>query len=93
MHQDPSENRKERRVNALCLEQTMWDPGGLQRLEQIPDSQTIHDSKIFDTLEAAMTVSDTSAEEGDGHLRTELDSHANMPVVGQHAYILAKSGE
>ena len=38
--------------------------------------------KIFDTLAAAMTVSDASAEEGDGHLRTELDSHANMPVVG-----------
>jgi hypothetical protein len=25
--------------------------------------------------------------------RTELDTHANMPVVGQNAYILAESGK
>ena len=82
MHQDSSENRKEPSVSALWPAQTMWDPGGLQQFEQIPFLQTIYDNKIFDTLVAAMTVSDTSAEEGDGHPRTELDSHANMPVVG-----------
>ena len=26
-------------------------------------------------------------------LHTELDSHANMPVVGKHAYIIAKTGK
>ena len=66
----------------MCPAQTMWDPGGLQWLEQIPYSQTIYDNKIFDTLAAAMTVSNVSAEQGDGQPRTELDSHANMPVVG-----------
>ena len=25
--------------------------------------------------------------------RTELDSHANMPVVGKYAYIIAKTGK
>ena len=25
--------------------------------------------------------------------RTELGSHANMPVIGKNAYILSKSGE
>ena len=25
--------------------------------------------------------------------RTELDSHPNMPVVGKHAYIIAKTGK
>ena len=25
--------------------------------------------------------------------RTELDSHANMPVVGKHAYIIAETGK
>ena len=25
--------------------------------------------------------------------RTELDSHANMPVIGRNAYILSKIGE
>ena len=82
MHQEPSKNRKEWRVSVLWLAQTMWDPGGLQQLEQIPYSQTIYDNKIFDTLAAAMTISDKSAEGGGGHPRTELDSHANMPAVG-----------
>ena len=80
MHQD--QNRKERRVSALQPAQTMWDPGGLQWLERIPYLPTIYDNKISDALAAAMTVSDASAEEGDGHPRTELDSHANMPAVG-----------
>ena len=25
--------------------------------------------------------------------RTELDSHANMPVVGKHAYIIVETGK
>ena len=25
--------------------------------------------------------------------RTELDSHANMPVVGRHSFVLAESGK
>ena len=79
-------------MSALWLAQTMKDPGGLQWLEQIPYSQPIYNNKNFDILVAVMTVSDTSAEEGDGHPRTELDSHANMLVVGQHAYILAELG-
>ena len=82
MHQDPSENRKETRVSALWPAQTMKDPGGLQQLEQIQYSQPIYNNKIFNILAAAMTVCDMSVEEGDGHPRTELDSHANMPVVG-----------
>ena len=77
----------------MWLAQTTWDPGGLQQLEQIPYLQTIYDNKIFDALAVAMTVSDASAEEGDGRLRTELDSHGNMPVVGQHVYILTESGK
>ena len=54
---------------------------------------TCKQSMTTKSLAAPMTVSDTSAEEGDGHRRTELDSHANMPVVGQHAYILAELGK
>ena len=60
----------------MGMAQTTWDPGGLQQLEQIPYSQTIYDNKIFDALAVAMMVSDASAEEGDGHPRTELDGHA-----------------
>ena len=82
MRQDPSENRKERRVSTLWPAQTMKDPGRLQWLEQIPYLQPIYNNKMFDILTAAMTVSDTPVEESDGHPTTELDSHANMPVVG-----------
>ena len=34
-----------------------------------------------------------SGVEGDEVSRTELDTHANMPVVGRHAYILADTGK
>ena len=32
-------------------------------------------------------------EDVDESSRTELDSHANMPVTGRNAYILSKIGE
>ena len=32
-------------------------------------------------------------EEMDESSRTELDSHANMPVIGKNAYILSIIGE
>ena len=32
-------------------------------------------------------------EDMDESSRTELDSHANMPVIGKNAYILSKIGE
>ena len=32
-------------------------------------------------------------EDVDESSRTELDSHANMPVIGKNAYILSKIGE
>ena len=42
---------------------------------------------------SAIIVSSTGEEYGDGDgSRTELDSHANMCVVGKHCYILANSG-
>ena len=72
MHQDPSENRKERRVSALWPAQIMKNPGGPQWLEQIPYLQPIYNTKIINVLAAAMTVSDASAEEGDGHPRTAM---------------------
>ena len=45
----------------------------------------------------AATVTDESRPTIDestlGPSRTELDSHANMPVVGKHARILSRSGQ
>ena len=49
------------------------------------------------SLISTVMASDVNVIEDDGtHVeeisRTELDSHANMPVVGQHAYIISDTG-
>ena len=51
------------------------------------------------TLLSTVAVSDVDVGEDcmeiehDESSRTELDSHANMPVVGRHAYIISNSGK
>ena len=46
-------------------------------------------SKIYSIImESTGTMEDVNKS-----LRTELDSHANMPVIGMNAYILSKIGE
>ena len=37
-------------------------------------------------------VSEDLLETGEEESRTELDSHANMPVVGRGAYVISRSG-
>ena len=77
-----------RGMAALQLGQTeTWDPG---RCTCIPN-------QIFATIAAAVTTDHKDEmsinEENLGGTRTELDSHVNMPVVGQHAYIINFSGQ
>ena len=73
-----------------------WDPG------LSPGGDDSHEVKrvsptFYMLLSAA--VMDTSAMDEDEHdttdtpSRTELDSHANMPVVGRHAYIISDTGK
>ena len=59
-----------------------WDPGGAH--ETIP--------LIATNLYAILSSAD-SRSENDESSRTELDSHANMGVVGRHAYVLAYVGK
>ena len=74
---------------ALQPDQTeIWDPG---RHTCIPN-------RVFATIATAMVIKDHSNEictdnEDVGGTRMELDSHANMPVVGQHSYIINYSGQ
>ena len=58
--------------------------------------------KIHHDIYSLLTVSDINVAEMDavddeldevGGSRTELDSHANMPVVGRHAYIISQTGK
>ena len=49
----------------------------------------IKNYKVYSTiLEGSETMEDVNESS-----RTELDSHANMPVIGRNAYILSKIGE
>ena len=76
-------------VAALQPDQTeTWDPGWC----------TCIPNQIFATIVAAAVITDKNDEmriDGEklGSTRTELDSHANMPVVGHHAYIINYSGQ
>ena len=55
-------------------------------------------NKFTSILIASAIVSATTADEdrmdvdGQTMSRTELDSHANMPVVGKHCYIIQDTG-
>ena len=49
----------------------------------------IKNNKVYSTiLEGSEITQDANKSS-----RTELDSHANMPVIGMNAYILSKIGE
>ena len=71
-------------LTALQLDQTeIWDPGWY----------TCIPNRVFATIATAVVTKDYNNEMGIdsedlGGTRTELDSHANMPVVGRHSYII-----
>ena len=74
---------------------TVWDPGGTTRNTLVK----IHVPITFYTLLSTVSVVDTDEEmqqdedERDDDLsRTKLDSHANMPVVGRHSYVISDTG-
>lgn len=70
-------------ISALQSAPTLkWDPGG---------GPTITDTYLYGII-SSVDVMDTD-EEATVIYRTDLDSHANMPVVGKQALILATSGE
>ena len=70
----------------------MWDPGG-------PNAKRNNLYKIkthYQIYSLLSTVADVDAVDEIGNddkesSRTEFDSHANMPVVGQHASILYRT--
>jgi D-arabinose 5-phosphate isomerase GutQ len=62
-----------------------WNPGGIHKVR----------TKLFKIAVSSYvysligTISDVETDE---ESRTELDSHANMAVVGRHAFIISDSG-
>jgi hypothetical protein len=73
----------------------MWDPG--RESEDPNEREQLFKIKVpyqLYTLIATASAVNTD-DDGTGHeetSRTELDSHANMPVVGRHAYIISDTG-
>ena len=66
-------------------EHRKWDPGG----------GMIRNDRIYNMLASTLTSANTndSMVDASEQSRTELDSHANMPVVRRNAYILAELGK
>ena len=65
-------------ISALRSDTTTWDPGGKRGTGRGQD----------------ITIANVGAKENDAvdmESRTELDSHANMAVIGRHAHILSTS--
>ena len=62
-----------------------WDPGG--------GHLSVYNDRLYSITSMDGMATDSSDDEMETDSRTELDSHANMPVVGRHAYILAESGK
>ena len=59
-----------------------WDPGG---------HTTIINAHLYSVIASAVEHNGVDDDEGPGpESRTDLDTHANMPVVGSGAYILAE---
>ena len=68
----------------------IWDPGG----GPVPAAKPNHHLCVI--INATTVVCDSiESESNDSSAmsRTELDSHANMPVVGRHALVLSRSGQ
>ena len=74
----------------------LWDPGGdpqRTRLINIALSSPLH--ALLSTTNTCDRESDESSDDNEDEesmSRTDLDSHANMAVVGRHAYILSDTG-
>jgi hypothetical protein len=72
----------------------IWDPGGVEDSEngnlykrKVPIQIYI----IISTM-SGLDVEDEMEYMEDENSRTELDSHANMPVIGRNAYIISDTG-
>ena len=77
MH-DQRPEEKVMTISALRSDTTTWDPGGKRGTGRGQD----------------ITIANVGANENDAvdmESRTELDSHANIAVVGWHAHILSTS--
>ena len=75
------------------MENKTWDPGG-SKISQVNSHLRflISTVDISELNNANESDNDATPETQGLESRTDLDSHANMPVVGQNYYIISDSG-
>ena len=54
---------------------------------------SIRNEKIYNLISTTQAESQMKDLDDSVRSRTELDRHANMPVVGRHSFVLAESGK
>ena len=72
---------------SLQREPIQWDPGKEDAPSMVTNDRTYAILADATTLGCGMDEDDVI-----GGYRTELDSHANMPVLGRHTFILNATG-
>ena len=75
----------------MQTENKVWDPGGGQAPERVSARVT---DDLHSLLVAAQVsvLDDAEDDESNSVSRTELDSHANMPVVGRNSFLISDTG-
>jgi hypothetical protein len=90
-------SKRKRYHNVIQPGRPTWDPGGTQdpnterKLYKITIPTQVYSllATIMATdVDLALNEEDMESEQS----KTELDSHANMPVVGRHAFIISDTG-
>ena len=75
----------------MLLPDKGWDPGRRTKISEVYDDEDkIFNDAIYNKLVTALDDLEMNTNEKS---RAELDSHANMAVIGKHAYILAETGK
>jgi hypothetical protein len=70
-----------------------WDPGIQEEKRNKLFETNVSEDICSMTSMSMVSAVDGSEENGmEEDSRTELDSHANMPVVGRHAYVMSDTG-
>ena len=81
---------------------TNWDPWGQQEQQEVENSNifnktpqpctSIYNQWIYNVIASSTYDAEQMMNDKAEMIWTELDSHANMVIIGNHFHILAKTG-
>jgi hypothetical protein len=91
-----STTSKRRRLVLQPDSHTTWNPGVVYAAQDTKQRNKLEKitphTDIYSLIAMAAGVDVAEEDSKNETSRTELDSHANMPVVGRHAYIISDTG-